>query len=208
MARRPAVSTISTSLNWMLRRPQRARTMASGCCPMSLGKEIHADFCRQRFQLLDCRGPVDVGTDHVTFLLSRSFSSLASLATRGGFTRALQARHQDHGGRLCREVEPLVGRAHNALQLSCTMLRKAWPGLRLFITSWPRARSLHLVDEILDHRQRDIGLQQRHAHFAQRLLDVLLAQARLAGNPAQGLGKSFTQGVKHAADPLSRRGRR
>jgi hypothetical protein len=34
----------------------------------------------------------------------------------------------------------------------------------------------HRLDEVLDHRQGDIGLEKRHAHFAQRRRDVALAE--------------------------------
>ena len=40
----------------------------------------------------------------------------------------------------------------------------------------------HRVDEVLHHRQRDVGFEQRDAHFAQRFLDVRLGKARLAAN--------------------------
>ncbi len=35
-------------------------------------------------------------------------------------------------------------------------------------------------DEVLDDRQRDVGLEQREAHFAQRILDVVFGEARFA----------------------------
>jgi hypothetical protein len=40
---------------------------------------------------------------------------------------------------------------------------------------------LHLGDEVFDHRQRDVGFQQRHAHFAQRSLDVRFTQRAASG---------------------------
>jgi hypothetical protein len=42
----------------------------------------------------------------------------------------------------------------------------------------------HRFDEVLDHRQRDVGFQQGQAHLAQRVLHVGFGDARL---PAQGL---------------------
>jgi hypothetical protein len=48
-------------------------------------------------------------------------------------------------------------------------------------------------DEILDHRQRDVGFEQGHAHFAQHVGDVVLGQAGLAAqvldDAAEALGK-------------------
>ena len=57
---------------------------------------------------------------------------------------------------------------------------KAWPGVRLVATSAPSALRLDAVDEALHHRQRDVGLEQRHAHLAQRLGDVLFGDAAAA----------------------------
>ncbi len=35
-------------------------------------------------------------------------------------------------------------------------------------------------DEIADHRQRDVGFEQREPNFAQRVLDVVVGEAGLA----------------------------
>ena len=40
------------------------------------------------------------------------------------------------------------------------------------------------VDELLDHRQRDVGFEQRHAHFAQTVANIVFAETAL---PAQVL---------------------
>ena len=51
-------------------------------------------------------------------------------------------------------------------------------------------------DEILDDGQRDVGFQQRYAHFAQRLLDVRLGEARLAADLLDDLGEPRGQVVE------------
>ena len=43
----------------------------------------------------------------------------------------------------------------------------------------------HRVDEIADHRQRDIGLEQRDADLAQRRVDIVLAQRATAAQPVE-----------------------
>ena len=40
---------------------------------------------------------------------------------------------------------------------------------------------LHRVDELTHHRQRDVGLEQRHPHLAQRVGDVIFGEATAAG---------------------------
>jgi len=55
----------------------------------------------------------------------------------------------------------------------------------------------HRVDEMLDHRQRDVGLEQRDAHFAQRILHVDLGEARLAADRLDDPGEPRGQVVEH-----------
>jgi hypothetical protein len=45
---------------------------------------------------------------------------------------------------------------------------------------------LDALDEGLDHRQRDVRLQQGHAHFAQRVGDVFLGDAAAAAQRIHG----------------------
>ena len=83
------------------------------------------------------------------------------------------------------------------------MPTSAWPG-----DSEPRdlgAEGLVLDagDEVAHDRQRDVGLEQRHAHLAQHVLDVLVGDAGLAAHrldeAAQpvGEGRSHVVGVKY-----------
>ena len=55
-----------------------------------------------------------------------------------------------------------------------------------------------LCDEFFNHRQRDVGFQQRHAYFTQGILDIALGQARLATQGFNDAGKPVTQVIKHA----------
>jgi site-specific recombinase XerD len=48
-----------------------------------------------------------------------------------------------------------------------------------------------LIDELLDHGQGDIRLQQRHAHFAHGILDILFGQAALAAQLVKYATKAF-----------------
>ena len=72
-------------------------------------QEVHADLRGHGLQLLDGGGTVDVGRHHQHFLLAGLAAVLSvlalgqparQLAGGGGLARALQAGHQDHGGRL------------------------------------------------------------------------------------------------------------
>ena len=60
--------------------------------------------------------------------------------------------------------------------------------VRAFLTS---------VGELLDHRQRDVGLEQRHAHVpAARPLMFSSDRLRLAGDPPERFGQSFGQAIE------------
>ncbi len=52
-------------------------------------------------------------------------------------------------------------------------------------------------DEILDDRQRDIGLEQRNAHFAQCFADVGLGEPRFAAQRLDDATQPFGQIVEH-----------
>ena len=58
-------------------------------------------------------------------------------------------------------------------------------------------RRAHRVDELLHHRQRDVGLEQRDAHLAQRLLHVRLGEARFAADRLDDLGEARGQVIEH-----------
>ena len=55
----------------------------------------------------------------------------------------------------------------------------------------------HGVDEVLHHRQRNIGFEQRDAHFAQRFLDIRLGQARFAAHLLHDAREACGQCLKH-----------
>jgi hypothetical protein len=124
-------------------------------------------------QLLDRRGPVHVARDDDDFLALLVLQHPRELADRCRLAGSLQPRHQDHRRRLHREVQgshstrPSAARARDA-----PARPSACPGERLPITSWPSAFLLTAAMKSFTDRQGDVGLEQRDAHFAQRVLDV------------------------------------
>jgi hypothetical protein len=58
---------------------------------------------------------------------------------------------------------------------------------------------LHRVDEALDHGQRDVGFQQRHAHFAHGFGNVVFGQAAAAAQRIDCLREAFSELGKHGA---------
>jgi hypothetical protein len=56
---------------------------------------------------------------------------------------------------------------------------------------------LHCGNEVAHHWQRNIGLEQRDTHLAQRLLDIGLGQTRLATNRLDDSCEARGQVVEH-----------
>ena len=69
----------------------------------------------------------------------------------------------------------------------------------------PTAFSRTRGDEILDDRQRDVGLEQRHAHFAQRVLDVGVGEPRFAAQRLDDAAEPLGQIVEHGVDGVALR---
>ena len=71
----------------------------------------------------------------------------------------------------------------------CRMPTKAWPGREAGGDLGAERLLLHALDEGLDHRQRDVGLEQRHAHLAQGLADVFFGDAAAAAQRVDRAGQ-------------------
>ncbi len=84
------------------------------------------------------------------------------------------------GGAALRSM-PWLSAPSVATNWSCTILTTIWPGVTDLTTSTPTACFLTFVDELARDIERDVGFQQRAAHFAHRLIDVGFAQRTAAG---------------------------
>jgi hypothetical protein len=105
-----------------------------------------------------------------TFLRSFSFSHFASLAAEVVFAGALQSRQQDHDRRLRPQVQRPHALAHQRDQLVVDDADQRLAGRQALVELLPDDLGTHRIDERLDHRQRDVRLEQRHAHLAQACL--------------------------------------
>ncbi|MNJ56591.1 hypothetical protein D3C77_521460 [compost metagenome] len=151
------------------------------------GEEGHTHFASQRFQLLDRRRAVDVGRHHHHRLLLAILEQPRKLAHGRGLARTLQARHQHHCRRRNIQRQILVGGAHQLFELGTHDLHECLARRQALRHLGADRTLLDLVDELLDHRQCDVGLEQGHPHLAQGVLDVVLGQLRLARDMAKGL---------------------
>ena len=95
------------------------------------------------------------------------------------------------------EVENLVLDSHQLHELVVHQLHHRLTWCQALVDFLPKGFFPHRTDEGLDHRQGDIGFEQRDPHFAQRLADALLRQSALAAQLLYGPGKALGQILKH-----------
>ena len=160
-------------------------------------KKIRADLPRQRLQLLDRGRTINVGRYQQNFLLVLALDEARELRRRRRLARSLQTGQQNHRRRLRCEIERRARAAHQ-----CGELAVNDPDQRLT----RRQRADHLLalrlvadrrDEILDDRQRDVGFEKREAHFAERVGNVRVGEARFAAQRLDDARESFGQIVEH-----------
>ena len=125
-----------------------------------------------------------------TFFVSSSRSSLASLPPVVVLPEPCRPGHQDHGGRHDGEIERHVGLAHQTGEFVVDHADQRLPRRQAADDLLPERALLDVRDEILDHRQRDVGFEQRHAHFAQRVLNVGFGEPRLPAQRLDDAGKA------------------
>ena len=115
------------------------------------------------------------------FFLHPLGKHLAASACRWWWSyRRPQTGHQDDRWRLGGQIEPGVAPPISSVSSRCTTPTKSLArGER---TQYFRTDGLFFDpgDEILDHRQNRIGLQQGRADFPQGIPDVLVGEAGLA----------------------------
>jgi len=182
-------------------RADRGRRFALGAC-VDRDVELFAEL----LQLQNRGRPVDVCRDQQRPALL-ALEVARELGRDGGLADALEAdEHQRHHTTLAL-CELRVDRPHQRRELFFADLHEVLPGGDLDAAS---ARIAHacvdlfaerpLLDgreEVLHHREVDIGFEQRHAHVAQRLIDVLLGQLSHAGELLAGAGESLGQCFEH-----------
>jgi len=119
------------------------------------------------------------------------------LADRGGLAGTLQAGHQNDCRWLCGQIQPFMSLAHElgkfAMNDPDQCLSRAQRADHLL------ADGLFLDgrNQLLHHRQGDIGLKQRQPDLSQRIGDVGFGQARLALEGLHDARKALGQVVEH-----------
>ena len=109
------------------------------------------------------------------------------LAAGGGLARALQAGHEDHRRAALGEHEVAPRAAHELGQLLVDDLHHLLARVQRLQHLGAQRPLLHRARELLDDLEVHVGLEQREAHLAHRLGDVVLGQLAARADVAQGV---------------------
>jgi hypothetical protein len=159
------------------------------------GEELDLEVLRQARELVDGRRAVDVGRDQQHLLLRGVADEACELARARGLARALQAREQDDRRRLRGEVEALARPAHQLHQLLVHDAHQRLARREAADHLLAERLVLDARDEVLDHRETGVRIEEGEAHFAQHLLDVVLGEARVAAQGLDDVGEALREGV-------------
>ncbi len=162
------------------------------------GEEVDLHLFRQRFELVDGRRTIDVCRHHQYLFLLALTQVAGQLGDGGGFTGPLQTRHQHHGRRAL-QAQALVGLAHDRFQLLLDDFDELLTWREAFRHLLADGALAYPFDERFDDRKRHVGFQQRFAHLAQGVFNIVVGQPCLAFDRLQRLGKTLTQILKHGA---------
>jgi hypothetical protein len=170
-----------------------------------LAVDLDADLLADHLELMHRGGAVDVGGDHHD--LKASFLELArELAAGGGLTGALQADHHDAGGALAGAGERGVDGAHQRDQLVVADLDEVVlrldPHAPLFVAGdeldlLAERLLLDGLEEVLDHAELDVRLEQAEPHVLEGGVDHVLGELCLTRKPLTSGAKTPGDRLKH-----------
>ena len=141
--------------------------------------EARLDLLGDDFELLARGGAVDVDRDeHGT--VTTLFEPCGQLAGGGGFAGALQAGHENDGGRLGGEVEASGVFAEEGDQLVANDLDHLFGGRERGENFSADGFLADVLNKVGDDLEVDVGLKQGDANLAQGFGDVLFSERALA----------------------------
>ena len=143
------------------------------------GKPLCTSLGGDGFKLLNGRRAVHVTRHREHFFLAFFNQVLGQLGRGGGFTSTLQARHQNHGRWLRRQIQVADPFAHGGGQL---FIDDAHQGLARGEGAQHLLPQCFFFDprhKVAHHGQGHVGLEQRHSDFAQHVGHIGLGDARL-----------------------------
>ena len=204
MPSRPAVSTMTMSrcgaLRVLDRRAGHLHRVTDAVAGLR-GVHLDAGPATEHLELPDGVGALEVGGDEQR-LVPLALEPAGQLAGEGRLTGTLEAGQHDHRRRLLGELEPPPLAAEHLDQLLVDDLDDLLGRVQRLGDLGAAGPLLDGRDEALDHRQRDVRLQQREADLARGGVDVGVGEPALAAELGEDPGQAVTQGVKHANIPF------
>ena len=198
MARRPAVSTISTS------RPSRRASSRPAFAVVDrvagLAEHRHVDLAAERAQLLDGGGALEVRADQdrVAALLLEPAGELGGV---GRLARALEASHQDDRRRLrLAKVIFMVSPPSAAMSSSWTILMTCCAGFSASDSSSPMARS-RMRASIVRTTLKSTSASSRATRISRRTSSTSSSrEPPLAAEPLEDAVEPVGECLEHAVD--------
>ena len=183
-------------------RPRHLHGVATVLDPLGvagLGREDgYAGALAVDLELLDGVRPLQVGSDqHRRLVLA--LQPERQLRGQGGLTGTLEAGQHDHRRRVLGVAQAAGLAAEDGDELLVDDLDDLLGGVQRLADLLAAGPLLDRSDELLDHRQRDVGLEQGDAHFAHRLVDISLRQRTAPGQLVEDAAESFLQLLEHVA---------
>ena len=165
-------------------------------------KHLDARLAAHDLQLVDSGGAVDIPRDQKR-LLVLFFEEKGELAAQRRLARALQAAHQDDGGRPVRHFELGVGRTHQRDELLVDDLDDLLGGVEALQDLLPHRLGGDVGDELFGDEDVDVRLQKGDAHLAHGRLDLQLGQPAALGQFGKDVIESLGERGKqcHTAPP-------
>jgi flavin-binding protein dodecin len=156
----------------------------------------HLDLLAELLQLRDGGGALQVRGDERgrRALLAEQQRELGS---GGRLARALEACEQDHRRALAGHGELRAARAHQRRELLVDDLHHLLAGRQALRDVLAERALLDAIDELLDHLEVDVGLEQREADLAHRFRDRLLVQAPALPQVAERGLEPVAERVEH-----------
>ena len=162
------------------------------------GQRVDADLAAEHGELVHRGGAVGVERRHQHLLALALGEPLGELGGGGGLARALQADHQDG----CWRVVDLE--AAGIVLAAQRLDERVMHDLDDLLTGGDRSGDrltgglfLDPLDEVAGDGQRDVRLQKRDAHLAQRGPHVVLGERPLPREPVEHAGEALGQVFEH-----------
>ena len=167
------------------------------------GQRRNTGLHAEHGQLLLRGRTAHVERGHQDFLLLALAQPQTELGGGGGLARTLQTDHENRYRRVGGQVDGHTGAAQHLDQMVVDDLDDHLAGRDAFQHVLAHGLIAHGSQEILDHRQGDVGFEQRHAHFAQRRIHVALAQGAAPRQLVEHRAKARGQVLEHRPTPNS-----